>query len=408
MSSYITLGEFDGFPQRCSRCFSEYHFFSNLVSLNSSHCRANDVLFDYILEHMKRLHDRELILTAEDSQRFSTLIPNKFLKADPEETVIWRCFTRVESGHLLLTFLPASYNSLQTFCRVVSGVGPETGDSEHNTFDGEQPASLPKRPSSHKDQLEHGSADSPDDDTSKETLGKFWCSTKVSKRSSADLSLFVYDFTVSSLAEDDLSGDRQAINEPLLDYRNKLDRFEQDKSLEMSKESRSHSMAIYELFSWCFVSTVFESLRRGESVDDNNLDDVLAICSDHIPEEIDITEFLGNICGHINPSVNKASQAPHFAHEDESYESQKQRREESATEFLRNNCDSSASDPQWGDECENLSEIHDFIQKRFAALLGKYFAPIPNKMDHYFYRPYCLQDSFPVRTDFWVTRHCCC
>ena len=352
---------------------------------------------------MKRLHDRELILTPEDSQRFSTLVQNTFSTADPDETVIWRCFTRVESGHLLLTFLPASYHSLQNLSRVASGVGPETGvGDEHNTFDSEQPIFLPRRPSSRKDQHEHDSADSRDDDTSKETLGKFWCSTKVSKRSSVDLSLFVYDFAVSSLAEDGLSGDRQPINEALLDYRNKLDRFENDKILDMSKESRSHSMAIYELFSWCFVSTVFESLRRGESVDDGNLDDVLAICSDHIPEEIDITEFLGNICGHINPSVNKASQAPYFAHEDESYESQKQRREESATEFLRNNCDPSVSDPQWDEKCEELSEMHDFIQKRFSALLGKYFAPIPNKMDHYFYRPYCLQDSFLVRTDAHV------
>ena len=333
---------------------------------------------------MDRLHERKLTLTLEDSQRFSSLIRSGRGRGKHDKNVTWRCFARVDNDHLLLTFLPASYQSLQNFAKAPTELKGERSNSEHT--------SLPTRES-----FETGYSDHLDGDTSRGTFGKFWCRRRSDKRSCVDLSVFVFDFALSSLTESGLSNDRDLVNTILLDYRNKLDQFDQVSLLDKSKELRSHCLAIYELFLWCFVSTVFESLRRSEHVDDDNLEEVLAICGDLIPEEIDITEFLGNICSHIKQPAKSASPKSYSSDEDDLFENNGRQHEESAINFLRSNCDSSVTSSQLDGKCEELSGLHDFIQRKFSTLLGKYFAPIPNKRDHYFYSPHFRHISFQVR-----------
>ena len=333
---------------------------------------------------MERLHDRELTLTAEDSRRFLHFCLQRIGIGKPkrDQDITWRCFTRTENNILLLTFLPASFQSLQAFARVAK-------ELEHEScVDLESKPSVLFRKiqaSTFNKNLETDYQVNNDDDSS-ETVGKFWRSRRSSQRSCVDLSLFVYDFALSSLTENV----SESFEDILLDYRKKLAQFGQNASLEKSKELRFHCMAIYELFLYCFVSTVFESLRRGEQVDDDNLDEVLAICSDHIPEEIDIFGFLGNVCGHIKHPTNIGTVSK------ESLEDWKQIHEENAINFLRTNYDVNCSKSLWGSKCEELDGLHDFIQRRFDLVLEKYFSPIPNRRDHYFYQPYFLKDSYQV------------
>ena len=362
--------------------------FSYSVSSRSTSRRSNDILFAHILEHMERLHDRELTLTAEDSRRFRDFSLQRIGigKSTQDENITWRCFTRMGNNHLLLTFLPASFQSLQAFGRVVkeleeheSCVDPSLESKPSVLFRKRQASSFNKT-------VEVDHHDNNDDDRS-ETVGKFWRSRRWSQRSCVDLSLFVYDFVLSSLTDND---NNESFEDILLDHRNRLAQFEKNDSLEKSKELRSHCMAIYELFLYCFVSTVFESLRRGEHVDDDNLDEILAICSDLIPEEIDIFGFLGNVCGHITHPTNIGSEC------EKSLEDWKRIHEENAVNFLRNKYDVNSSESLWTSKCEELYGLHDFIQRRFDLVLEKYFSPIPNRRDHYFYLPHFLKDSYQV------------
>ena len=333
---------------------------------------------------MGRLHDRELTLTTEDSRRFLDFSLQRIGvgKPDQDKSIKWRCFTRTENGHLLVTFIPASFQALQDFAMEVKDLESRSVDASLET---KASAMFRKRQASTSAKSLNTERRTSNDDNSSETVGKFWRSRRSSQRSCVDLSLFVYDFAISSLTDND-----ESLQDILLDHRNRLAQFEQNVSLEKSKELRSHCMAVYELFLYCFVSTVFESLRRGESVDDDNLDEVLAICSDHIPEEIDIFGFLGNVCGHIKHPTNVSSVC------NESLEDWQRIHEENAINFLRTNHDVNSSEPLWASRCEELDGLHDFIQQRFDLVLQKYFSAIPNRRDHYFYRPYFLQDSYQV------------
>lgn len=331
---------------------------------------------------MGRLHDRELALTAEESQAFLGFSPHRIGIGEPrkEEHITWRCFTRVENNQLFLTFLPASFASLQAFARLVKDLEPEScGDP---TLEAEPNTLLRKKQLSTSENI-LDTYENEDDDSNK-TIGKFWRSQQLSQRSCVDLSLFVYNFNLSSLTD----GDFQPNDDISLDYRNRLGQFEQNENLAKSKELRFHCMAIYELFLYCFVSTVFESLQRGENVDDDNLDEVLAICADHIPEEIDIFGLLGNICGHIKYPFNTGSVC------EPSLEDWQRVHEDNAINFIRSDYGLKSSESLW--KCEELDGLHDFIQRRFHMALEKYFSPIPNKRDHYFYRPHFLQDSYQV------------
>lgn len=358
--------------------------FSYSASLKPSNRRCNDVLFGYILEHMERLHDRELTLTTEDSRRFLDFSLQRIgvVKTKEEKKITWRCFTRTDNNHLLLTFLPASFESLHTFAKLLTEIEHES--SVDPSLESKPSVVFRKRLASTFNKTLETNHD--DDDDRSETVGKFWRSRQLSRRSCVDLSLFVYDFALSSVTEND----HTEFDDILLDYRNKLTNVRQNESLEKSKELFSHCIAIYELFLYCFVCTVFENLRRGEPVDDDNLDEILAICSDHIPEEIDIFGFLGNVCGHIEHATNTSLES------EESLEDWKLIHEKNAINFLRSNNDVNSSKTLWGSKCEELDGLHDFIQRRFDAVLGKYFTRIPNKRDHYFYRPYFLQDSCQV------------
>ena len=363
-----------------------FYIFSFSVSSKSSTCRrSNDIFFDYMLEHMGRLHDRELTLTTEDSQRFLDFSLTRIGVGKPkqEENITWKCFTRVENNHLLMTFVPASFQSLQTFVRVLKELEQQSSVDSSTS----KPSVLlrKRKASTLSKTLDTDQYGSNNGDT-KETVGKFWRSRRWSQRSCVDVSVFVYDFSLSFLTKKD----HTEYEDILLDYRNRLAQFEKNTNLENSKELRFHCMAIYELFLYSFVSTVFEVLRRGELVDDDNLDEILAICSDHIPEEIDIFGFLGNMCGHINHPPLSSLVC------EESLEDWKEVHEESAINFLRNNHDVNSSESLWGPKCEQLDGLHDFIQHRFHLVLEKYFSPIPNRRDHYFYRPNFLQDSYLV------------
>lgn len=325
---------------------------------------------------MKRFHDRELILTPEDSKTFLEFLLHRcdVEKCPPYvENITWRCFTRIEDRHLLLTFLPETYKALQSFAKILKE------DENALRIKGRQNVST-SNVSSLYDETEV-------EDECSETVGKFWRSRRSSEGSCVDLSIFVYDFSLSSFMENKLFEDI------LLDYRDSLGEFGSNPDLHTSKELTHHCIIVYDMFLYCFVSTVFESLRKNEFVDDDNVDETLAICSDNIPEEIDIFGFLGSICGHIKHASIGEKDC------EESLEDWDRAHERNAIEFLRGQI-VKRNESVWAPNCEELLGLHDFIQKRFDKVLKKYFSPIPNKKDHYFYNPDFLKDFSQVCFQF--------
>lgn len=94
---------------------------------------ANKILMDNFLEHMKQLHNKELLLTSAESQRFTKMLLDRrriggpllpfFSQKDKLSSNIesnfcprWKCFIKgISTTHVIITILPASEKDVRLF-----------------------------------------------------------------------------------------------------------------------------------------------------------------------------------------------------------------------------------------------------------------------------------------------------
>ncbi|XP_053983197.1 KICSTOR complex protein SZT2-like [Hylaeus volcanicus] len=95
--------------------------------------RANKILMDNFLEHIKQLHNKELLLTSAESQKFTRMLLNRRRDGGPrlpffsqkekhfysnEQNVYprWKCFVKgISTTHVIITVLPASEKDVRLF-----------------------------------------------------------------------------------------------------------------------------------------------------------------------------------------------------------------------------------------------------------------------------------------------------
>ncbi|CAH1251154.1 Hypp9011 [Branchiostoma lanceolatum] len=130
-----------------------------------------------------------------------------------------------------------------------------------------------------------------------------------------------------------------------------------------------------------FVTAVFQSLQEGVPLDHLDVQAAVEnVCEEQL-QEIDITEFLGTLCGHLSD----------FQH------LRRQRLDSTIVEDLNETKESIDTVVDVEDKtkffslsslpagCESTSELHKTIKEKFAQTVGKYFQPVPSSPDLYFY-----------------------
>ncbi|OAD53477.1 Protein SZT2, partial [Eufriesea mexicana] len=80
---------------------------------------ANKTLMDNFLEHMKQLHNKELLLTSAESQRFTKMLFDRqkpSSNTEPNFYPRWKCFIKgISTTHVIITILPASEKDVRLF-----------------------------------------------------------------------------------------------------------------------------------------------------------------------------------------------------------------------------------------------------------------------------------------------------
>ncbi|XP_043250268.1 KICSTOR complex protein SZT2-like isoform X1 [Colletes gigas] len=119
---------------KCQQAELLFSMFVNGTNIkNEGRGRANKILMDNFLEHIKQLHNKELLLTSAESQKFTRMLLNRRRDDGPhlpffsqkerrfyntEQNVYprWKCFVKgISSTHVIITVLPASEKDVRLF-----------------------------------------------------------------------------------------------------------------------------------------------------------------------------------------------------------------------------------------------------------------------------------------------------
>ncbi|XP_076162167.1 KICSTOR complex protein SZT2 isoform X3 [Ptiloglossa arizonensis] len=119
---------------KCQQAELLFSMFVNGSTIkNEGQGRANKILMDNFLEHMKQLHNKELLLTSAESQKFTKMLLNRCRDGGPhlpffsqkekyfynnEQNAYprWKCFVKgISTTHVIITVLPASEKDVRLF-----------------------------------------------------------------------------------------------------------------------------------------------------------------------------------------------------------------------------------------------------------------------------------------------------
>nr|XP_033323081.1 KICSTOR complex protein SZT2-like isoform X1 [Megalopta genalis] len=119
---------------KCQQAELLFSMFANgSTAKNESQGRANKILMDNVLEHVKQLHNKELLLTSAESQKFTTMLLNRSRDGGPRLPFFslkerpfyyndqcsyprWKCFIKgISTTHVIITILPASEKDVRLF-----------------------------------------------------------------------------------------------------------------------------------------------------------------------------------------------------------------------------------------------------------------------------------------------------
>ncbi|XP_054706833.1 LOW QUALITY PROTEIN: KICSTOR complex protein SZT2-like [Uloborus diversus] len=150
-----------------------------------------------------------------------------------------------------------------------------------------------------------------------------------------------------------------------------------------NKIMKQHCSFLDKSFSKAFVYGVYRSLTMGYNV--HNFDAVAAIdgiCEESLLE-IDITEFVYMICGHVKDFTTKNSvRHLHLSNEEDDPTAYDNKTE---TEKTPEKCLFPLSLLQKHQPCEDLHQKHLNIKEKFSAIIENSFKMIPSRKDYFFF-----------------------
>lgn len=130
------------------------------------------------------------------------------------------------------------------------------------------------------------------------------------------------------------------------------------------------------LYCKCLGQALFTSLQQEKLIHSRDVASAMDLCKETLVE-VDITDFIHNICGHIKDFKTKAGLETLLLRQ------QSGEPEESSQGKLQ----FPLSLLRLHQPCANLKHLHKLIRTRFEEILCFSFKPIPTQPDYYFYCP---------------------
>ncbi|CAG9855485.1 unnamed protein product [Phyllotreta striolata] len=339
---------------------------TNENTLNDNNVdKANKLLLENILDHLATLHDHELELTKDDSDRFTKEIIQRHRNKPPNlcplsDTITnegdsqtnevtcskWRCFIKgISKTHVILTFIPSTLDDLKSLL-------PSDGTnipSLNQSLDSADVDGLSSRESNYSD------------------------APASNNLNELSLPIYVFDSPLGRIVNAFVDDCEEAPpNEDIYeDHRFKIHSFIHEEYIKLKSEepcdlSKSlkdeyecdhhslthHSKILTVTHSKCFTSSLFCALHMGVEIHSFDVQSAMDQCEESITE-IDITEYILTICAHVKQA--DADRIP--------------------IERLNS--------PM---PCSDLKSLHTLIKEKFYKLLSGVFYRIPTNHEFYFYK----------------------
>ncbi|KAG5885699.1 hypothetical protein JTB14_002313 [Gonioctena quinquepunctata] len=332
--------------------------------------KANRLLLDNILEHLGLLHDQELELTKEDSDRFTQEILLRHKNKQPHvcpisESVLyqvdhqesdektesqWRCFIKgVSVTHVILTFVASTLDDLKALMTLDHTNIPSLNESEESM----------ERVSSRGSNI----SDVPIN-----------ASTSICLPNSICLPIYVFDCPLGRLVNTYVNSyeKTQSSDEDIYeDHRFKGNSFVQEECIKLKGEEDSdclgeareeaeseqssvkqHCKTIVVTHSKCFTVSLFIALHLGVHVHSYDVQSAMDQCEESVTE-VDITEYITTICSHFKQSPSDII---------------------------------SMKELHQALPCYEFKSLHMLIKEKFSKMISSIFYLIPTHNEYYFYK----------------------
>jgi hypothetical protein len=326
--------------------------------------KSNKLLLDNIQEHLTLLHDQEIILTREESDRFTRQIVARHKNLYPYHCPIaeykgnnnvsdelpasqWRCFIKgISVTHVILTFIPSSLNDLKALVQNDSTNIPSLSES--------------------RESFERSSS-----------RGSNFSDVPINVTNSLTLPIYVYDCPLALLVSAYIhSPEESKITKDIYeDHRYKSTDFIQDEYLKLKSDEtsgspenkmdeyevpdekdksnlRHHCKTLVLVHSKCFTISLFIALHRDIYVHSLDVQSAVDQCEESITE-IDITDYVLTICGHTKRLKEDYIQVQEL---------------------------------RQATPCNELKSLHGLIKEKFFKMVNVAFIPIPTNAEYYFCR----------------------
>ncbi|XP_076285950.1 KICSTOR complex protein SZT2 isoform X2 [Lasioglossum baleicum] len=356
---------------KCQQAELLFSMFANDSSANhEGQGRANKILMDNFLEHIKQLHNKELLLTSAESQKFTTMLLNRPRDGGPrlpffslKERHIyyndqccypcWKCFIKgVSTTHVVITVLPSSEKDVRLFNSLsyVEDLSMSNNSEQNyksrkfgedeNFQDYEENLVIPvyiydcslallidtltdKLQVSHNKDIYQDHTFRLGQQDGKDFVElKFGCNSKPSSPES------------KSEDSDNTSSDQRSLTE--------------------------HCKRVSLAHCHCYVVAVYKSLVLQQPLSYEDMEAAVEQCEETLIE-IDITNYLRCVCRHLNKLSEKDTldQLKHSA-------------------------------------CEDVEPLHDLIRDKFERIMTVAFRPVPAHPEFYYCSPTWMRNKLDL------------
>ncbi|KAL0121707.1 hypothetical protein PUN28_006892 [Cardiocondyla obscurior] len=393
-------------------------FADDPVNINEDKDNANRILMDNFLEHMKQLHNKELLLTSAESQRFT-----KMLFSRPRENIPplpffaqeknckddisdiyprWKCFVKgISTTHVIITILPATEKDVRLI--MYTGDNCTSNNSEKNCdsdiFDldmNEKISSptlctenIPDFVTAERRESKISSQSTTANSTSKANVDHNF--DNADNEGSLVIPVYVYDCSLALLI-DALVGQLQTpqnkdiyqdhtfkigeqISEDFVSLKSESNTKpsspepKSEDSDNISSDQRSlmeHCKLLCLAHCHSYVVAVYKSLALQQSLSYEDMEAAVAQCEENLIE-INITNYLRSVCRHLSmlPEGDLLNQLKISA-------------------------------------CNDIKPLHSLIKNKFKKIMAVAFRPVPAHPEFYYCLPSWMSEKVEMvsqRTD---------
>ncbi|XP_018404829.1 PREDICTED: protein SZT2-like [Cyphomyrmex costatus] len=385
-------------------------FVDDPVHIDEDRDSANRILMGNFLEHMKQLHNKELLFTSAESQRFTKMLLNRPRENIPPLSFFmqrdiyprWKCFVKgISTTHVIITILPATEKDVRMI--MYTGDNYTSNNSEKNCdsdiFDidmNEKVSSptlcaenLPDFVTFERRESKISSQSTTANSTSKANIDHNY--DNVDNEGSLIIPVYVYDCSLALLI-DALVGQLQTPQNKDIYYDHTFKVGEQiaedfvslksesntkpsspepksEDSDNISSDQRSlmeHCKLLSLAHCHCYVVAVYKSLALQQSLSYKDMEAAVEQCEENLIE-INITNYLRSVCRHLSmlPEGDLLNQLKISA-------------------------------------CNDVKPLHSLIKNKFKRIMAVAFRPVPAHPEFYYCLPSWMSEKMEVvsqRTD---------